>query len=192
MSDSIFFVEDFPKLVLLTTILRNNYQKLLKYTLNIYKNKKFSEIERDPGMWDKEDADKFLKNVDEEWIKGPHPGWYNYILMRKKRLHVKDWLTDLLTPFCPLINMCGLSYLSPEAEILPHIDHATTFNTGQLAYHFNIIGKGSIIKVEETSTEQIPGQAFLFDSGVTHSVKNGNQHRILLYIDLDLNEVDNI
>lgn len=184
---TVFDLEEFPALVLLTDELEKKYNDVFAYTMETIIQKPFGNLTRTPGMWDKDDADEFINTIPDEWINALVPDWHNYLLVFKKKQHTNDSkLMDILQPYIPMINMCGLSLLKPNAVIDPHIDASTTFELGRLAYHFNIVGKGSTITIGDQIFSQDPMNHLVFDSGHTHSVVNGSQVRVLLYIDFDV------
>ena len=54
-----------------------------------------------------------------------------------------------------------------------------------LAVHVYLSGHGRI-RVADTWFDQLPGNAFVFDSNVPHEVVNGASERIVLYMELDV------
>lgn len=183
----VFDLEEFPALVLLTDELEKKYNDVFTYTMETIMKKSFGSVTRIPGVWDKADADEFVSTTPDEWINALVPNWHNYLLVFKRRQHANDSkLMDILLPYMPMINMCGLSLLKPGAIIGPHTDDFTTAKYNKLAYHFNIVGKGSKITVGGQEFSQDPMNNLIFDSGYTHSVVNGSQMRVLLYIDFDM------
>lgn len=184
---TVFDLEEFPALVLLTDALEKNYGDVFAYTMSTIMQKPFGSVTRTPGVWDKDDADTFVSTMPDEWINGLVPNWHNYLLAFKRKQYADDSkLMDILKSYIPMMNMCGLSLLKPNAVIAPHTDNDTTSKFNKLAYHFNIVGKGSKITVMDQVFSQDPMNHLVFDSGYTHSVVNGPQVRVLLYIDFDV------
>ncbi|XWV26805.1 hypothetical protein QJ857_gp0246 [Tupanvirus soda lake] len=113
--------------------------------------------------------------------------WLNYLVIYKGEIRSNHSLVELLFgEIKDIVNVCGLSLLTPKAIIPPHVDEDTTITKNRLTYHFNVFGNGSTIIINNTAYCQTPGTSIVFDSGFTHSVINGNDSRLLIYIDFNV------
>ena len=117
-------------------------------------------------------------------------GWRNYALIMHDE--VIPGVTEQLCPLTvrllktmPGIRLCGFSRLAPNARIESHVDH-TGLGNGSLSFHMYLSGYARMRVVDEW-VEHIPGTLQVFDSNVHHEVENGDEDRIILYIDVDVN-----
>ena len=116
-------------------------------------------------------------------------GWRNYALVMHDE--VIPGVTEQLCPLTvrlmktmPGIRLGGFSRLAPNARIEPHVDH-TGLGNGSLSFHLYLSGYARMRVVDEW-VEHIPGTLQVFDSNVNHEVENGDEDRIILYIDVDV------
>lgn len=190
----IYKIEEFPAIHYLHNALTKNYDVIFKYSENIINNKKVSQIKRIPGQWTGQKADDFVNGLDDTWIYGwtDQNTWFNYLMIYNNHIinngddMDNQIINDIFIPIKSIINICGLSLLMPEATIKPHIDENTTISKNRLAYHFNVFGNGSIININGILLKQKPKKSLVFDSGFIHSVTNGNEYRLLIYIDFNV------
>jgi hypothetical protein len=125
--------------------------------------------------------------------------WVNYALMYFNNVVpgvTEQWAprTIALLRQIPGVRVGGFSKLLPHAYIAPHKD-STGPAYHSMAFHLCLTGHASL-RVEEHWVEQAPGKTLLFDSTRDHEVKNGNEERIVLYLDFDtdvfLNETEGV
>jgi len=115
--------------------------------------------------------------------------WLNYALVYHG--NTVPGVTEQLAPRSlavlrriPGIRIGGFSRLLPGAYIAPHTD-STGLNYHSLAFHLCLTGRASL-RVGPHWVEQAPGKVLIFDSNITHEVQNGDEDRILLYLDFDV------
>ncbi|XWV25472.1 hypothetical protein QJ856_gp0288 [Tupanvirus deep ocean] len=186
---SIHSLNEFPALHYLHNHLLVNYTQLHQYCAEIMQQKKLNPIKRKPGEWVGKSADQFVNKVGDSWMLGwnNETNWLNYLIIYKGEIRSNHNLVNLLFgEIKDIVNVCGLSLLTPKAIIPPHIDEETTISKNRLTYHFNVFGKGSTIVINESAYHQTPGTSIVFDSGFTHYVVNGNDSRLLIYIDFNV------
>jgi len=116
-------------------------------------------------------------------------GWKNYALMMHDNTipGVTEQLCPLTTSLLkqtPGIRLAGFSKLMPNSLIETHTDH-TGLGHGSISFHVYLTGYARM-RVEDEWFEHIPGHMFMFDSNVPHEVVNGDQERIILYVDVDI------
>jgi hypothetical protein len=201
-------VSEFPGLIYLTNTLKEDLDKIQKECLDFMKKPKKVKINRETGKWsDDKDFEKNIQQLREsnEWVYGwtNDNKWLNYLILSKGEFmpdvqHKFPALYEALYPHRHGFNIIGLSVLAGKSDLPQHTDPDTTFENGNLAYHFNIYCPGdyndsgkSIITLDEGITkeniEQKSGNYLIFDPGYVHSVENKNDdQRIILYSDFDL------
>jgi len=184
-------VKEFPAMHYLHDQLSENYQLFNSFCEEIINTKKISNIKRIEGIWIGKKADDFVKQMPDMWVHGwtNHDDWLNYLLAYNGQLSKNlnnQMVQHILNPIKEVINVAGLSLLYPYAKIKPHVDE-TTISNNRLTYHFNVFGDGSKITINGHTLEQQPKTSLIFDSGYVHSVSNGPEKRLLLYIDFSYN-----
>ena len=187
--DRIFYkISEFRAMDYLHRELLSNHQYIDNFSRNILKIKPKTDYKRVAGVWTGQEADRLMEEIGDHWLYGPTSDdkWLNYLLIANGEFkdYVKDpKLKEILNPIKGSIYICGLSFLKPGGKIKPHEDTDTTYNKGRLAYHYNIYGNGSKLTVNDITVNQIPMNSLIFDSGFTHSVNNGEEERMIIYID---------
>ena len=116
-------------------------------------------------------------------------GWTNYALVMHDQTipGVTEQLCPLTTALIkqvPGMRLGGFSRLKPHSAIETHTDH-TGLGHGSISFHLYLTGYARM-RVEDEWFEMIPGNMFMFDSNVPHEVINGDEDRIILYIDIDI------
>lgn len=189
----IYNLKEFPAFYYLHDVLDENHNYLTDFCQNLIKNKQSKGNKRESGVWTGNDADEFVKSLDDEWIYGwtNNDDWLNYLIIYKNNFmnYISDpKIKQILDPIKDCINVAGFSFLKPNGVIPPHNDPDTTYKKGRLAYHFNIFGNDSKITINGKKLDQNPKTSLIFDSGFIHSVNNGPNQRLLLYIDFNTEE----
>ena len=117
--------------------------------------------------------------------------WVNYALVYFGQIVpgvTEAWAprTTALLRQIPGIRVGGFSKLLPHAYIAPHVD-STGPQFNSMAFHLCLTGHASL-RIENDWVEQAPGKVLFFDSTRDHEVKNGDQIRIILYLDFDIDQ----
>lgn len=205
-------IADFPGLIYLTNTLKDNLSNIQKECLDFVNKPKKVKITRETGKWsDDVEFEAKIQQLREsnEWVYGwtDDNKWLNYLILSKG-----EFMPDIQQKFPALyealyphrhgFNIIGLSVLAGESSLPQHTDPDTTYENGNLAYHFNIYcprdynnGGKSVITLDEGINkeviEQQTGNYLIFDPGYVHSVKNDNKdQRVILYSDFDLEKTN--
>jgi hypothetical protein len=119
----------------------------------------------------------------------PNSEWLNLPLMAHGVLFRANAaycprLAQLLRERSDIINVAGLSLMTPHSLIPTHTD-TTGAEFGSLAYHLGlVVPPNCTLTVDGTVVEQQNGKSLVFDSTYSHSAANhSDEDRIILYID---------
>jgi len=152
------------------------------------------DIQRDQYEWGPDAAkffDRLLQQQNRGWTVawGANGKWLNYAIAYYEK--IVPGLTETLAPRTvallrqiPGIRIGGFSKLLPGAYLAPHSD-TTGLKFHSLAFHFCLTGRANLL-VGDNWVEQAPGKVIIFDATKTHAVKNHDEERIVLYMDIDL------
>ena len=154
------------------------------------------DLQRKQYEWGEGAADFARRLVEAEnrgWVVSwdAHGGWLNYALVYYDVVMpgvTEEWApkTIELLRQVPGIRVGGFSRLLPDAYIAPHTD-STGLPYNSLAFHLCLSGHASL-RLGEDWVEQRPGKVLIFDTTYDHEVLNGDEERIILYLDFDISK----
>ena len=180
----------FPKL----QVLVDNWERMRDEAVKI---KHDMNLLRTSQVFDDDSAMNFLKEV----IKGGNNGWTTAWTQDRgwKNYGLVQWnkpfpgVTDQLCPFTvglltsiPGMRIGGFSKLLPNKRIETHVDNAG-LSHGSVAAHVYLTGHARM-RIDDIWVEHIPGNALVFDGNINHEVINGPEERIILYVELGIEE----
>ena len=152
---------------------------------------------RTATCFDGDVADDFVRKVIEGGNNGwttawtQDRGWKNYGLVQRNE--AIPGVTETLCPetvrmlkAIPGMRLAGFSKLLPNAKIETHVDNAG-LSHNSLAVHVYLTGYARM-RLDNLWVEHIPGNVLVFDGNINHEVMNGPEERIILYLELDLQD----
>jgi len=187
MPSAFFSLENFPGF----RVLQDHWEEIRDEAVAI---KEVLNLNRKQNEWN-EGAANFVERIIEQQNRGWTVAWggdglwLNYALVYYNT--IMPGVTEELAPKTvallrqiPGIRVGGFSKLLPGAYIAPHHD-STGPKFHSMAFHLCLTGRASL-RVGANWVEQAPGKVLIFDSTINHEVKNGDEERIILYLDFDI------
>jgi len=187
MKSAFFSLENFPGF----RVLQDHWEEIRDEAVAI---KEVLNLNRKQDEWS-EGAANFVQRLIEQQNRGWTVAWggdglwLNYALVYYD--NIVPGVTEALAPKTvallrqiPGIRVGGFSKLLPGAYIAPHHD-STGPEFHSMAFHLCLTGRASL-RLGASWVEQAPGKVLIFDSTINHEVKNGDEERIILYLDYDI------
>ena len=201
--EKIFYNTDDYKMI---KLLEDNYKDILSEIpyFNIDKSSEYKR--REEGKWfgtaSKEDFYKYIKNLKSDWYEGWQGDkvWYNFPLM------IDNFVIDGVEQKCPKtiellrkINcnrVAGYALLLPGGSLYKHTDPTGKKFNSMAGNLLLTDSKKSNILIWETEDSDVniynhkEGKMVIFDSTYLHSAdNNGDEIRVILYIDFNTSEI---